>query len=132
MRWFAQCHQRAGGTARRTWPWRLIQAAHEWNLLLIEDGVYSHFCYDTEPMPSLKSLEGGKRVIYLGSFAKTVFPGLRMGYVVAGQRVAVATGASASLADEMSKAKSLLSVNTPALMQAVVGGLLLSPGLQPA
>lgn len=105
---------------------RLLQAAHELDLLLIEDGAYSYFCYDTEPLPPLKSLEGGERVIYLGSFAKTVFPGLRMGYAVAGQRVAVAAGAFTSLADEMSKAKSLLSVNTPALMQAVVGGLLLA------
>ncbi|MEL7183067.1 MAG: PLP-dependent aminotransferase family protein, partial [Pseudomonadota bacterium] len=35
------------------------------------------------PSPALKSLDSGGRVVYIGSFAKSLFPGLRLGYIVA-------------------------------------------------
>ena len=36
----------------------------------------------TPPTPALKSLDQAARVIYLGSFSKALFPGLRLGYLV--------------------------------------------------
>ncbi|MNP01160.1 HTH-type transcriptional regulator NorG [compost metagenome] len=56
----------------------------------------------------------------LGSFAKSIFPGLRMGYVVAPEGAGVM-----SFSGRLCKAKSLITVNTPALCQAVVAGLLI-------
>ncbi|MEM9678379.1 MAG: aminotransferase class I/II-fold pyridoxal phosphate-dependent enzyme, partial [Pseudomonadota bacterium] len=40
-----------------------------------------------KPVPALKSLDKGGRVIYLGSFSKTLFPGLRLGFVVASREL---------------------------------------------
>jgi (S)-3,5-dihydroxyphenylglycine transaminase len=64
-------------------------------------------------------------VIYLGSFAKTGFPGARVGYVLADQRVDGGGGRVSLLADELSKIKSMLTVNTSAVTQAIIGGRLL-------
>ncbi|HET7865284.1 MAG TPA: PLP-dependent aminotransferase family protein [Burkholderiaceae bacterium] len=104
----------------------LLQAAAEHDLLLIEDAAYNYFCYDGAPAPALKALPGGDRVVYIGSFAKSVFPGARVGFAVADQVVTRAGCPAARLADEMSKVKSLLTVNTSPLMQALVGGVLLA------
>jgi (S)-3,5-dihydroxyphenylglycine transaminase len=108
---------------------RLLALAAEQDILLLEDNPYGLF-YDALPageqrVPTLKALDGGRRVVYLGSFAKTVLPGARVGYVVADQRVRDADGTVGLLADELAKIKSMLTVNTPALAQAIVGGRLL-------
>jgi (S)-3,5-dihydroxyphenylglycine transaminase len=104
---------------------RLLALAEEENLLLLEDNPYGLFYGDAHRVPTLKALDDRRRVIYLGSFAKTVLPGARVGYVVADQRVLGRDGEVRLLADELSKIKSMLSVNTPALAQAIVGGKLL-------
>jgi (S)-3,5-dihydroxyphenylglycine transaminase len=67
-------------------------------------------------------------VVYLGSFAKTCFPGARVGYVLADQRVLAADGGTSLLADELAKVKSMVTVNTPSLSQAVIGGMLVRCG----
>jgi (S)-3,5-dihydroxyphenylglycine transaminase len=104
---------------------KLLDAAHRLNLLLVEDSAYNYFCYGLESLPPLKSMAGGECVIFIGSFAKTIYPGLRVGFIAADQRVSYGGQQSVSLAHELSKLKSLLTVNTSPLMQALVGGLLL-------
>src|SRR5262249_5966461 len=59
---------------------------------------------------------------------KTLYPGLRVGYLVLGQEVRGADGRPATLAAELSKVKSLTTVTTPPLLQAIVGGVLLEEG----
>ena len=49
---------------------------------IIEDDYDGEFRYDTAPIPALRSLDAGERVLYVGSFSKTLFPGLRLGYLV--------------------------------------------------
>ena len=105
----------------------LLQLAREEDFLLLEDNPYGLF-HDGERVPTCKALDEQRRVVYLGSFAKTVLPGARVGYVVADQTVTGPDGAVGLLADELSKIKSMLTVNTPALAQAVVGGKLLEHG----
>ncbi len=107
---------------------RLLGLAQEEDLLLLEDNPYGLFYGDEHRVPTLKAIDDRRRVIYLGSFAKTVLPGARVGYVVADQRVRGADGTVGLLADELSKIKSMLTVNTPALAQAIVGGKLLEHG----
>lgn len=104
---------------------KLLEAARALDLILIEDSAYNYFCYEGDVMSPLKSLEGGERVIFVGSFAKTVYPGLRLGFLAAGQRVSHGSGQGTRLSEEISKIKSLLTVNTSPLMQALVGGLLI-------
>jgi GntR family transcriptional regulator/MocR family aminotransferase len=55
---------------------------------IIEDDYDSEFRYVSRPLPALKSLDRGERVLYAGSFSKTLYPGLRLGYVVVPHRVA--------------------------------------------
>ncbi|SCG41923.1 aminotransferase-like domain-containing protein [Micromonospora coxensis] len=105
---------------------RLLDLAAEEELLLIEDNPYGLFpAGDQGRLPTLKALDTRRRVVYLGSFAKTVLPGARVGYVVADQRVAGADGGVGLLADQLAKIKSMVTVNTSALAQAVIGGALL-------
>lgn len=103
----------------------LLAVASQEDFLILEDNPYGFFLREGEPRPTLKSLDTEQRVIYLGSFAKTVFPGARVGFVVADQEVVGPDGGTSLLADELSKIKSMTTVNTPALSQAVIGGMLL-------
>lgn len=102
----------------------LLEVAAAEGLLIIEDNPYGFFTREVEPRPTLKSLDGGAVVIYLGSFAKTCFPGARLGYVIADQPVSAGGRVRGLLADELAKIKSMLTVNTPSLSQAVIGGML--------
>lgn len=107
---------------------RLLEVAAEADLLVIEDNPYGFFARDDTVRPTLKSLDADQRVIYLGSFAKTCFPGARLGYVVADQHVVAPDGARTLLADQLAKIKSMTTVNTPSLSQAVIGGILVANG----
>ncbi|GAA2710942.1 hypothetical protein GCM10010429_27060 [Micromonospora olivasterospora] len=108
---------------------RLLDLAADEDLLLIEDNPYGLFHADgARRTPTLKALDTRRRVVYLGSFAKTVLPGARVGYVVADQRVRATDGTVGPLADQLAKIKSMVTVNTSAIAQAVVGGALLAHG----
>jgi (S)-3,5-dihydroxyphenylglycine transaminase len=104
----------------------LLHAAAELDLLVLEDNPYGLFTRDDTTLPVLKHLDRQRRVIYLGTFAKTCFPGARVGYVIADQRVMAPDGEVRLLADELAKLKSMTTVNTSPLAQAVIGGMLLS------
>ncbi|MGW6020546.1 aminotransferase-like domain-containing protein [Streptomyces sp. NPDC055099] len=108
---------------------RLLDIAADEDLLLLEDNAYGLLNSAVDRPPTLKSLDRHQRVVYLGSFAKTAMPGARVGYVVADQRVTGGSEGSADgvlLADELSKLKSMLTVNTSPIAQAVIGGKLLA------
>ena len=61
---------------------RLLQWAHEAGAWIIEDDYDSEFRYGGAPVASMQGLDANSRVIYIGTFSKVLFPGLRMGYVV--------------------------------------------------
>jgi (S)-3,5-dihydroxyphenylglycine transaminase len=107
---------------------QLLQVAAEEDLLILEDNPYGLFTRDDTELPVLKRLDRDGRVIYLGTFAKTCFPGARVGYVVADQPVVAPDGGTSLLADELAKLKSMTTVNTSPLAQAVIGGMLLAHG----
>jgi GntR family transcriptional regulator/MocR family aminotransferase len=60
----------------------LLKKAHEQDFLVIEDDYEFETNYVNEPCPALKSLDDDGRVIYVGSLSKTLFPGLRLGFLV--------------------------------------------------
>ncbi len=61
----------------------LVDLAHRFGTLLIEDDAYSELRYDGTASPSLFSLDGGGAVFQVRTFSKILAAGLRLGYVVA-------------------------------------------------
>src|SRR5260370_10207452 len=49
---------------------------------VVEDDYVSEFRYEGRPLEALQSLDRDERAIYMGSFSKTLFPALRVGYLV--------------------------------------------------
>lgn len=61
----------------------LLRRAEEDDFVLIEDDYEAENLYVGTPMPALKSMDRGGRVIYIGSVSKSLSPALRLGYIVA-------------------------------------------------
>ncbi len=80
----------------------LLQAARTADAWIVEDDYDSEFRYTSPPQPSLQSLDEQRRVIYLGSFSKTLFPTLRLGYVVLPPALVERFAALKSVADDHS------------------------------
>lgn len=60
---------------------QLIALARASSLAIVEDDTYRELCYDGPAPSSLWRLAGGSPVVRLGSFSKTVAPGLRLGWI---------------------------------------------------
>jgi DNA-binding transcriptional MocR family regulator len=61
----------------------LLELAHRFQVPVVEDDPYAELRYDGKPLPSLAALDEGSHVLYLSSFSKVLFPGMRIGFVVA-------------------------------------------------
>ncbi|HEV7250107.1 MAG TPA: PLP-dependent aminotransferase family protein [Shinella sp.] len=62
---------------------RLLQAAAEKDFVIVEDDYEFEISFLAPPSPALKAFDTTGRVLYIGSFSKSLFPGLRLGYLVA-------------------------------------------------
>lgn len=60
----------------------LLKFARDNDALIVEDDYEFEMSFLNAPSPALKSLDSDGRVIYVGSFSKSIFPGLRLGYLV--------------------------------------------------
>lgn len=88
----------------------LIAWAREAGAWIVEDDYASEFRYSGPPLASLQGLDGGERVIYVGTFNKSLFPGLRLGYLVAPKPLAAA----------FATARGLIDRQPPTITQAIV------------
>ena len=85
----------------------LIGWAAEHGKWIIEDDYDSEFHYDGLPTACVQGLDLHQRTIYLGTFSKTLYPGLRMGYI------ALPPG----LVDAFARARSIMDGHTPQILQ---------------
>ncbi len=61
----------------------LLQWAQQTGGWILEDDYDSEFRYTGHPLPALQGIDTNGRVIYIGTFSKSMFPALRIGYIVA-------------------------------------------------
>jgi GntR family transcriptional regulator / MocR family aminotransferase len=96
----------------------LLQAARAASAWIVEDDYDAEFRYTSVPQPSLQSLDEHGRVIYIGSFSKTLCPGLRLGYVVL----------PPALVEPFAALKSTVDDYSPLVDQATLAAFLSSGG----
>lgn len=60
----------------------LLRFAEQHSAWIFEDDYDGEISYSAKPLPALRSLDRGDRVVYCGSFSKVMFPSLRLGYLV--------------------------------------------------
>jgi GntR family transcriptional regulator/MocR family aminotransferase len=88
----------------------LIEWASQRGAWIVEDDYDSEFRYRRKPLPSLQGLDAAGRVIYLGTFSKTLFPSLRLGFVVL----------PPELVDPFRRARAVVDGHSPVSEQAVL------------
>jgi GntR family transcriptional regulator/MocR family aminotransferase len=92
----------------------LLAWAEEARAWILEDDYDSEFRYTGPTPPSLKALDRGERVLFAGSFSKTLFPGLRLGYLVVPD----------ALVETMTRAARLITRGPPLLEQSVTAAFM--------
>jgi GntR family transcriptional regulator/MocR family aminotransferase len=88
----------------------LLEWAQEREAFVIEDDYNSEYRYAGRPLASLQGLDRDGRVIYVGTFSKTVFPALRLGYLVV----------PSDLLEVFAAARALNDLHSPVIEQAVL------------
>jgi 2-aminoadipate transaminase len=76
-------HNPAGVTLALERREQLVRIAGERELLVLEDNPYGLLRYEGNPLPTLRSLDGGEFVIYASTFSKILSPGVRLGWTTA-------------------------------------------------
>jgi GntR family transcriptional regulator / MocR family aminotransferase len=88
----------------------LLEWAHSSGAWVLEDDYDSEYRYTGRPLPALQGLDTENRSVYLGTLSKTLFPSLRLGYLVV----------PADLVDTFIAAKALADRHAPSVEQAVL------------
>ncbi|MBE6783482.1 MAG: PLP-dependent aminotransferase family protein [Ruminococcaceae bacterium] len=89
---------------------KVYELAKKYNVLILEDNPYGDLRVSGEHLPSIKSFDEDGIVIYGGSFSKILSPGIRVGYVIANEK----------LIAKMTVGKQATDVHTPMLTQLIV------------
>lgn len=103
-------HNPTGTSLSAAQAFRILRLAEAYDFLVVEDDVYGDLCPPSYPATRLASLDQLKRVIFLGSFSKTLAANLRVGYIACAPELAKA------LTDQ----KMLVGMTTPELNERVL------------
>ena len=96
----------------------LLDWARRRNAVIIEDDYDGEFHYDGRPLESLQGLDREGRIVYIGTFSRTVFPSLRIGYLIAPASLVPAFTAMKWLSDLHSA-----SLEQQVLAEFIAGGM---------
>lgn len=88
----------------------LLELARRHDVLVLEDTPYRALRYEGETLPTLSSLDTDGRVIHLGSFSKTLAPGLRLGWAAATPQLIEALGLLKLAADTQTATLAMTAV----------------------
>jgi len=77
----------------------LLEFAQRQGAVVIEDDYDAEFRFSDRPLDALQTLDRSESVFYVGTFSKSLFPSLRLGFVVAPPWAHVALGAAKQAAD---------------------------------
>jgi GntR family transcriptional regulator/MocR family aminotransferase len=83
---------------------------------IFEDDYDAEFRYGGQPIPALRSLDASDRVLYVGSFSKTLFPSLRLGYILCPK----------ALRNDLLRAKAMDDLACPVIEQAALAAFMQS------
>ena len=92
----------------------LIDFAHGRDAYIFEDDHNSEFSYTGPPLPCLQGLDDCGRVIYAGTMSKILYPSLRLGYILAPEK----------LVEPMIKIRAVIDQHSPAIDQATLARFL--------
>ena len=88
----------------------LLEWARAHSAWIVEDDFDREYRFRGRPLPSLQGMDEHDRVIYVGRFSKTLFPALRLGYLIVPAR----------LVDTFARARAVIDRHPSALEQAVL------------
>ncbi|MGH7725277.1 MAG: PLP-dependent aminotransferase family protein [Candidatus Eiseniibacteriota bacterium] len=77
----------------------LLEWARARGAWIVEDDYDSEYRYEGWPLESLQGIDGGERVLYVGTFSKVLFPALRLGYLVVPRALVGAFANARALSD---------------------------------
>jgi len=77
------CHHPLGVTMPMEQRLNLMRLAEGWNSWIVEDDYDSEYRFQGQPIPALQGLDVFNRVVFVGTFAKILFPAMRLGFMVA-------------------------------------------------
>ncbi len=80
----------------------LLHWAETGGAVIVEDDYDSAYRYEGRPIPALFGLDRSERVVYVGTFSKTMFPALRVGYVVVPAALRAVVFAAKAFSDRQS------------------------------
>jgi GntR family transcriptional regulator/MocR family aminotransferase len=92
----------------------LLECARAHDAWIVEDDYDSEFRYRGAPIPALQGLDQDGRVLYVGTFSKTLTPALRQGYVVL----------PPALVDAFVRARAVVDHSPSPLLQAILASFL--------
>jgi GntR family transcriptional regulator/MocR family aminotransferase len=110
------CHHPMGATMRMEQRLQILEIATTKGAWIIEDDFDSEYRIQGQPVPAMQGFDRSEQVIYLGTFAKTLFPALRLGFMVVPE----------AMADGIQAALSVTGQFAPLLLQAALSDFMVS------
>jgi DNA-binding transcriptional MocR family regulator len=99
---------------------KLLELAYKYRVIILEDDAYGDLCYEGHLLPTLKSMDNDGYVIYLSTFSKNVYSGLRLGWMTAHRKVI----------KRFAAAKQVMDLHSSSLSQWIIERFITNGGLE--